>query len=440
MGPSQPSDLQVIYDRFGNALDPAVGYARGRILATPVDDIKRRFHAWTLTQSLIETQGTDQLAILTGAPGHVPSLSQTQAFGTEWIGPGSVAGKLKDLALGYLGGAPHHRLTLYSRGQAAILAWFMLYGRNRPVLSIVPFHGRGNPSVHFAAAAAGSVIIEAVPEQVSQELLQIHRPSCALITRTNRAMEEISTDRIALTARTLRRANCNTLLDEGPGWYAKARRHKRKTGLQNGVDAVVVNADKLSPASPPCALVGGDADIIYEMSAWAAAAGTDTTGSTTAAVLNALVQSASSGPHSTKKDATAAEFCNVMATQLGASYVTPRPDGLVVTEEDALDLVLARREGSNPHQITPAEVTTAVALYALHRGIITVNSHGHPGTSPSIYLRPTAGSLDAAGGMKALAETFDDAFSWAVANLHRPDAFRSMILGHSHIPTRPRLS
>ena len=113
----------------------------------------------------------------------------------------------------------------------------------------------------------------------------------------------------------------------------------------------------------------------------------------------------------------------------GRKYVQPGTLGPKILEEDAMDLVLDRCGGSNPHRISPSEVTAAIGLHILGRGIITVNSHGQPGARVSLRLKPTAGCLEASGGAVALAGAFDDAFTWVAENLHRPQAIEAMILG-----------
>ena len=51
-------------DRFGHPIDHSVGYARGSILASSLDESKRREHAMKLIQSRTKVTGAKRATIL----------------------------------------------------------------------------------------------------------------------------------------------------------------------------------------------------------------------------------------------------------------------------------------------------------------------------------------------------------------------------------------
>lgn len=419
--------LETSYDRFGNPIDITVGYARGNILATSLDDARRMAHAWDRTQALIKEQGPDNFAILTGNAGNFPLGAGEAALCNEWIAPGVAAGKLKELALDHLGGGSGHEFVLYSRTAAVIVAWIMLYARNGVVLSVVPEGGHGHSSIHFGAATAGCRVVEVTRDNLTPEFLQEHQSSCAVITSVTSSMEELSDDDILAVAATLREAGCLTLLDDAYGARIRPIFRGQQRSLETGVDVAVTNGDKVGLGGPRCALVGGNPTLIGELSVWAAESGTDARGPIIVAMLRALE---SFTPEQLLLDAAdGVLLADELLSTLGAKYVQPGILGPKIIEEDAMDLVLDRCGGSNPHRISPSEVTAAVGLHVLGRGIVTVNSHGQPGARVSLRLKPTAGCLVAAGGAPALAGAFDAALTWVADNLHRPQAIESMILG-----------
>ncbi|WP_416416262.1 hypothetical protein [Paenarthrobacter aromaticivorans] len=419
--------LETRYDRFGNPIDITVGYARGNILATSLDDAKRMAHAWDRTQTIIRAKGPDSFAILTGNAGNFPVHSGETALCNEWIAPGVAAGKLQALALEHLGGGSEHGFVLYSRTAAVIVAWIMLHGRSGPVLSVVPEGGHGHSSIHFGAAASGSRVIEVTPANLTPEFLHQHQPECAIITSVTSSMEELSDSEIQTVASTLRDAGCLTLLDDAYGARIRPIFHGQQRSLQTGVDVAVTNGDKVGLGGPRCALVGGAPSLVAELSVWAAESGTDARGPMIVAMLRALESFTSDQLLQDAQDGRT--LGAELIALLGEKYVQPGTLGPKITEEDAMELVLDRCGGSNPHRISPSEVTAAVGLHVLGRGIVTVNSHGQPGARVSLRLKPTAGCLEAAGGAGALAKAFDDAFSWVAENLHRPQALEAMILG-----------
>jgi L-seryl-tRNA(Ser) seleniumtransferase len=418
---------EMTYDRFGFALDPSVGYARGRILATPVEDAKRMARAWDRTAARVQTHGPDAFSILTGNAGAFPLTATDLKFCNEWTAPGIVGQRLKELALEHLGGTAEHGFVLFSRTSAVIFAWLMLHGKGRTVLSVVPANGHGHSSIHFSASAAGATVVEVEAAKLDEEFLARWSPSCAVITSVTSSMEELNDDEITRAADMLRAAGCLSLLDDAYGARIRPVFHGQKRSLETGVDAAVTNGDKVGLGGPRSALVAGRPDVIDSMGVWAAEAGTDARGPIMVGVLRALE---SFSPERLLQDAAdGAELGHELTQTLGGKYVQRGPLGPKVIEEDALELVLERCGGANPHQVRPAEVTAAVGLHVLEHGIVTVNSHGQPGARVSLRLKPTSGCLERAGGAKAVARAFDEALTWTADHLHRPDKLRAMILG-----------
>ena len=53
-------------DRFGNALDPGVGYARGALLGGSADEVRRLTQAGGVAADFVAREGIDKIAICTG--------------------------------------------------------------------------------------------------------------------------------------------------------------------------------------------------------------------------------------------------------------------------------------------------------------------------------------------------------------------------------------
>ncbi|BCW36002.1 selenocysteine synthase [Arthrobacter sp. StoSoilA2] len=426
----EPTVQDTSYDRFGYAIDPAVGYARGHVLATALDDTRRMAWAWEKTAERVRAYGPSSLAILTGNAGQFPLAATDLALCNEWTAPGIGWPRLRDLALEHLGGRDEDQFVLLSRTSSVIFSWLMLHGRNRIVLSVVPKNGHGHSSIHFAAAAAGSRIVEVEASALDDDLLRLLRPACAVITSVTSSMEELEDHEISAAAALMQTVGCLTLLDDAYGARIRPVFRGQQRSLQTGVDVAVTNGDKVGLGGPRCALVAGRADLVNQMGTWAAEAGTDARGPIVIGMLRALENYT---PDRLLQDAAdGAELGHALQGRFGSRYVQQSTLGPKILEEDALELVLNRCQGHNPHQIRPAEVTAAVGLYVLqHRGIVTVNSHGQPGARVSLRLKPTPDSLATAGGATTIVEAFEEGLDWVAMHLHRPDDMRSMILGSS---------
>lgn len=417
--------LEIRNDRFGNVIDPAVGYARGLILATSADEARRMAHAWKRTHELIE-RGFSRFAILTGNAGDFPLRPEDIDLCNEWTAPGFAASRLKELALHHLGGGPEHSFSLLSRTSSAILAWLMLHGRGRTVLSIAPEGGHGHSSIYFAAKNANSRIVELTADEVNEDLLAELEPACAVITSVTSSLEELDAEQIRTVAASLRSAGCPSLLDDAYGACIRPIFRGQAKSLQTGVDVAVTNGDKVGMGGPRCALLAGRSEWVEQMAVWAAEAGTDSRGPLMVAMLRALEKFT---PDQLVQDARdGMELTAELTSRFGPRWVQPSLLGPKITEEDAMEIVL-ERSGSNPYRLRPTDVTAAVAMRAVSHGIVTVTSHGQPGVRVSLRLKPTDGSFEAAGGAGRIAEIFDEAFTWAAANLHRPDLLQSLILG-----------
>ena len=423
-----PSGHTTNYDRFGFSIDPSVGYARGHVLPTPLDDARRMTWAWARTAERARTHGPSSFSILTGNAGQFPLTSEDLKICNEWTAPGLGWPRLRKLALEHLGGGGQDQFLLLSRTSAAIFSWLMLHGRNRTVLSVVPKNGHGHSSIHFAAAAADAQVVEIEAHALRGDMLRLLKPGCAIITSVTSSMEELSDTEISDVASLLQDAGCPSLLDDAYGARVRPVFRGQLRSLETGVDVAVTNGDKVGLGGPRCALVAGRADLVDQMGAWAAEAGTDARGPIIIGMLRALE---SYTPDRLLQDAAdGAELGHVLHSRFGGRYVKQSTLGPKILEEDALELVLNKCEGHNPHHIRPAEVTAAVGLFVLrHHGIITVNSHGQPGARVSLRLKPTQGSLASAGGASAVADALEEAFNWVAMHLHRPDDMRAMILG-----------
>ena len=133
-------------DRFGNRLDPSVGYARGRHLASSADEIRRLRHAQAVAADVVAKRGPAAIGIFTGNPRYFPLRPEDlETYCEEWVGPGLFARELAEAAIDHLGGGDTAVVT--NRTSAGIIAAILALSSGKPVLSVVPDGDRSHTSV-----------------------------------------------------------------------------------------------------------------------------------------------------------------------------------------------------------------------------------------------------------------------------------------------------
>ncbi len=65
---SQTGADAVRVDRFGNPIDPIVGYARGRILRSSADEVTKTAHGRAIVKDRVRRLGEDSVFDLSGLP------------------------------------------------------------------------------------------------------------------------------------------------------------------------------------------------------------------------------------------------------------------------------------------------------------------------------------------------------------------------------------
>ncbi|MEL7345810.1 MAG: hypothetical protein AAFN59_13315, partial [Pseudomonadota bacterium] len=87
------------HDRFGNPLDPSVGYARGPILSSSAAEIRRLRHAQSIAAQVVAERGIEAIAIFTGNPRYFPvKPNDLSELCEEWVGPGLFADEMTEAA------------------------------------------------------------------------------------------------------------------------------------------------------------------------------------------------------------------------------------------------------------------------------------------------------------------------------------------------------
>ena len=111
-------------DRFGNPIDPNVGYARGRILNGPVAESLRHKNAMRIVLERYKKFGSDSFYNFTGHRRRFNvSLSDLEtALAEEYVGMSFATDQLDTVAREHLGGSANTSIALFNRASAGIIS------------------------------------------------------------------------------------------------------------------------------------------------------------------------------------------------------------------------------------------------------------------------------------------------------------------------------
>lgn len=413
-------------DRFGNAVDPTVGYARGRILATPADDVRRLAHALSLTRERVAARGADSLAIFTGMSGDLGIGPADMALCNEWIGAALGGDELRRAALAHLGGSDADGFCMLARTSAAMVTWLTLKASDAGVISVVPDGGRSHPSVRMGAALARSRLVEIPVDRFDDRVLAATGATCVVVTAVTSSLERLSDDELRQVVDLAHDRHAVVLVDDAYGARLRPVLFGGSPSLSFGADVVVTNSDKAGLRGPRAALVAGRADLVLEMATWAAERGMDARPPIMAGALRAL---RSFDPDDLRREAAGGRHLGrSLAGVLGADVVAQGILGPTITEEDALGLVGTFGAPRAHEHLVPCEATAAIGMVLLRRfGIVTVNTHAQPGARVSLRLKPVLGHLALAGGADAVSAKVRDAVAEVATIAEQPDAMRRLL-------------
>ena len=395
-------------DRFGNPIDPGVGYARGELLRSSTDEVRRLRHGQRVAAAAVRERGAESIGIFTGNPRHFPlQPGDIPTLCEEWVGPGMFTDELREVAIRHLGGDGTEDAAVFNRTSAGIVAGILALSDGRPVVSVVPDGDRSHASVIRGCALADVPLVEVSGEEDSGSAIRMHRPALVVVTTVTSTLARLTDDRSAMAIIAAREARASVLMDEAYGARLRPVLHDGAPSLRLGADLAVTNTDKAGLTGPRAGVMAGRPDVLVRVLARASELGMEARAPVAAGALRSLQSYDPEALHEEARDG--AEISDALVVRYGEDMIVRSDLGPMIDEQDVLELVL-RQAGHDASPIVPAEATTAVGMRMLRsHGILTVNTHGQPGGRVSIRLKPTAGAMERVGGPDALRTAFDTA-------------------------------
>lgn len=418
-------------DRFGNPVDPTVGYARGEILKSSVEERQRLVHAQRIATRRLERQGRDSIAIFTGNLRTFPmQADHMSTVCDEWTGPGLVDEAFQEAAVRHVGGTrPMHTATLLNRTSGGLIAAIGALSQGRPVVSAVPAASKSHASVSRGSYAARVELVESDSAEGLRQAVATHEPALVLITTVSSNLDRLPEADIAAMVDIARQRGAVVLIDDAYGARIRPILHGGAHALALGADLVITNCDKAGMVGPRAGLLAGRDALVQRVAAKAAEFGSEARSPIIAAVTESLRMF---DPAWLREEAAMGEQLTVLfERKFGRQRVLRSDLGPIIVEDDLVEMVLERAGlKAADTSLVPAEVTSALGAILLRdHGVLTTNTHGQPGAKVSLRLRPTPEGVERLGGLAAVVDAVERSLDTLAAMMKHPDAVASLVIG-----------
>ncbi|MEM7696224.1 MAG: aminotransferase class I/II-fold pyridoxal phosphate-dependent enzyme [Pseudomonadota bacterium] len=397
-------------DRFGNPIDPAVGFARGAFLTGSAAEVRRMRHA----QGVGAKHNPAAIAVFTGNPRYFPITAEDlEIHCEEWVGPGHFADRLTAAAIDHFGGG--ETAVVANRTSAGIIAAVLAHAHGRPVVSLVPAGDRSHSSLVRGVRLAGVPLQEVATLLDLEAALTAHTPALLVITTVTSTLARIPDDLTRAGIQAGKAAGATVFLDEAYGARLRPILHGGAKSLTMGADFAITNADKAGLSGPRAGVLCGAPDPVIATLAKASELGQEARAPIAVGAMRSLE---GFDPEDLKAEAHDGQtIADILEARWGKATVIRSDLGPMVGEEDVLARILAIA-GKAACEIVPSEATALVGMLLLERhGVLTVNTHGAPGGRVSLRLKPVAGALDRVGGADTLADGLDGAIATVAERL-----------------------
>lgn len=417
-------------DSLGNVLDPVVGFARGRIIQSSVDEARRLRQGQRVAAERVRQMGPESIGVFTGNQREFPLKAEDlNTHCEEWVGPGLFAEELRQVAIAHMGGQTTDTAAAVNRTSAGIIATIAALCGGKTVVSVVPPGGRSHASLIRGCSISGVQLKEIQGDKDWLSVIEEHQPALVIVTTVTSSLEFLD-DTISMDVAGFAKSKGATVFfDEAYGARMRPVLRGGVLSLALGGDLAITNCDKAGLSGPRSGLVVGRPGLVTRVSAKASEFGMEARAPIAASALRSLQRFS---PRDLIEEAQSGQALGrALRDRLGADLVAISDLGPMIEEDLALREVfrLAGCDAENSG-IVPCEITSALGMVLLRdHGILTVNTHGQPGARVSVRLKPTHGAIARVGGMDKVVAAMGSSLSEVARYVNEPKALAELILG-----------
>ena len=415
-------------DRLGNRFAPGLPYARGRILTSTEDDIRKLTRAWRIIERRMRERGPQSIFNFSGLERSLPIGAEDLRFSDDELAPALYVDRFKALALEHLGGsADRDDAALFNRLTAATVATHLaLVKPGEVVVGVSATHS--HPSIVRAAAHIGAKFLDtAGVEPFAEALERVGRVALVVLTRLAVTYDLLPLDALRTVVRLAHDKGAPVYVDDAGGARVGPAIFGQPKMLELGVDIGATGLDKYGTVGPRLGLLAGEKHLVARVRARAFEFGLEARPMLYPAAVRSLEgyrpDRVRELVESTKQ--VAAALREILRDRVHETPVTAQ-----LLAEDILELTMERAGLARP-SVVPYEASAALAMLLLEDyGILTVHFAGlPPGTSSLLLKFVPPETLARFGGPQALAKAVDSSLSKLASLIGEPECIRSLLLG-----------
>jgi L-seryl-tRNA(Ser) seleniumtransferase len=409
-----------------HVIDPSVGYARGPILSSSLDEARRRAHALRLIRERAAALGHDSFYNFTGLHRdyHVPA--DRIAWGEEWVGQAFFLDELEQMAREHFGGEAGHEVAVFNRCSAGIIAACLALARPGSVVASVTPGARSHPSIGRGARLAGAQLRQTTLPSDVEGWFSEGDVSLIVITGVSSELEILDQDVLLAAVRLGREAGVPVLLDDAYGTRLRPIVFGGLKTMETGADLGVTACDKAGLGGPRAGLMVGEPHLMRQVAAKAAELGMEARPPLALGIWSSL--RTFDPRHLQEEYALGGEIYAVLSGRFGQERVVRSALGASMPADAVYGLVREMRGRDLP--VAPGELTAGIGLYWLgEHGVISVNAMGQPGASIWLRFKPSPGELERFGGIPALLDIVERGIDHVAQRAHSVAEMRRLVLG-----------
>ncbi len=415
-------------DRFGHALDPIVGYARGTILKGTAEEVQRMIKARHMVGDRVRTKGRDSVYDLSGmnrgaglTEDEVPHLTSHVPFFERF------EGKTEPLALKHMGADPQrHTALIVNRVSAAnFIALTTILKPGDKVLALAPAGGTCHPSTVRPIAMAGANFQQFHSiDELEQAWQTQGPPRLLLITPISASKRHIDLADVKRALALPRAAHTIAYMDDAHMASRVGFFREPRTFEVGEIDLAVCSADK-HVAGPRAGVFVGRPDLVEEIGSRIYELGLEAQAGQYVGVANAL---RNFDPEVIRQAGEVAkQLLEVMQGQYGTKAYQGGP-GVSLSGDDVLGIAMEQSGAKGKPKLVAVEAAGLVAMEMLGQdGILTIGAVSMPGSAPVVRLMmyPDGAKL----GVERIAASVENAISKLGEVVNDVDAAREKLLG-----------